>query len=147
MATKKRASAPVQETTRVDDVVLVHGCSEDGKTIAVVRKRGDKLSAGVLRAVEEGKPVLGELLRLTPRAETPAICDVDVLHAPRVDAIGAANAVGAAGADEAAGADDQGAESDGRGGPSRSATPAYRSGWDAIWGARNVRGSRASRLN
>lgn len=104
MAQKKPAQSP---EAKVDDVVLVHGRSEDGKTLAVVRKRGAELSAGLLTAAEEGKPVHGDLLRLVPREDMPLVADVEVLHAaPRTD----------------------------HDGPAKVSSPAYRKGWDAIFG-------------
>jgi hypothetical protein len=93
-----------------DDVVLVHGRSEDGRALAILRKQGDTLSAGVLTAAEEGKPLHGELVRLRPREESPALFDVDVLHAPPKRP-----------GDEA------------RRGPAQVSTQAYRDGWNAAF--------------
>lgn len=92
-----------------DDVVLVHGRSEDGRALAILRKQGDTVSAGVLTAAEEGKPVHGELVRLRPREESPALFDVDVLHAPPR------------------------ARDEGRKGPAQVSTKAYRDGWNAAF--------------
>lgn len=108
MARKKPTPSP---ETKVDDVVLVHGSSEDGKTLAVLRKRGDQVSAGLLTAVEEGRPLTGDLLRLKPRKETPLVADVEVLYAHEA------------------------AASAEREGPARISSPAYREGWNAIFGS------------
>ena len=111
MAVKKRATVGADKKT--DDVVLVHGRSEDGKALAVIRKQGESFSSGIVRVAEEGKPILGELVRLRPREDAPMLCDVEVLH-------------GTASASEPEAHDHQG--------PSRAATVAYRNGWEAIWG-------------
>jgi hypothetical protein len=138
--------AKPSEATRSDDVVLVHGRSEDGKTLSIVRKRGEQISAGVLRVAEEGKPIQGEVVRLSPRKESPLLCDVDVVHRPGEysphaggsDDIAASDdwAQPAAHGDAAGAGDEPGDPHEGRDrtGPSQVASTAYRSGWDAIWG-------------
>lgn len=108
---------PKPSSPKGDDVVYVGGASPDGATLAVLRKKGQTLSMGVLRRAEEGKPVHGELLRLAPRAEDPQLCDVEVLADAR--------------APHEAG--------EGGGGPAQVSTPAYREGWNAIFGARATR--------
>lgn len=106
MATKPSQPRKPQSKP-VDDVVLVHAPTDDGKGFHVLRKRGDTLAAGEVRPVEEGKPLSGELVRLVPREQTPALCDVEVLYAPEA-------------------ADSKG--------PAQVATDEYRAGWAAIWG-------------
>lgn len=107
------------------DVVLVHGVSEDGKALAVLRARNNTLEAGVVRALGEGEPIDGEVVKLTPRPECPVVCDVEV-SVPR-------------GALTAAGGSDRTAKSvaapalRGRSGPAQVATARYRDNWDAIW--------------
>jgi hypothetical protein len=101
------------------DAVLIQGISEDGSTLAVLRAREDRIEAGLVRAVKEGEPVQGELIKLTPRPDSPLVCDVEV----QVPA-GAINARG--GSDEAS---TQGT----RGRPAQVATDTYRENWDAIW--------------
>jgi len=94
-----------------DDVVLVHGRTDDGKGLKVLRKKADELSSGEVRPVEEGKPLTGDLVRLKPRPEMPLLCDVDVEYeAPRTAKGGA--------------------------GPARVSSSAYRKGWDRMWGKR-----------
>jgi len=102
--------------------VLIHGISEDGQTLAVLRARNDRIEAGVVRAVKEGEALQGELVKLTPRAESPLVCDVEV-QLPA----GAINARG--GTDDVA----QQHASDARGRPAQVATDSYRENWDAIW--------------
>jgi hypothetical protein len=86
------------------DVLMVYGRSEDGKTYGVLRQRGDELQAGTLRPLDEGKPIQGEVVRLTPRDDSPALFDVEVQFR------------GTSG-----------------GGPAKVASDQYRRGWDTIW--------------
>ena len=45
----------------------------------VLRAREGHLEAGEVRPIREGQPLIaGELVTLTPRAASPAICDVKV---------------------------------------------------------------------
>ena len=114
------AAAPTRagNTKKSKDAILIHGVSQDGETMAVLRAREDRVEAGVLRAVKDGQPVTGEVLKLTPRPEFPLLCDVEV----QVPA-GAINATG--GSDAPARAP--------RGRPAQVATDTYRENWDAIW--------------
>jgi hypothetical protein len=90
------------------DVVLVYGQSEDGSEYGVLRQRGDAIEAGKMRPLDEGKPIHGEVVRLRPRSESPALFDVEVQHDARA-AIGR---------------------------PAKVATDRYRKGWDSIWAAK-----------
>ena len=104
------------------DTMLIHGVSEDGENLAVLRARNDRLEAGVVRRVKDGEPIMGELLRLTPRPESPLVCDVEVeLAAPMTDAIASASS------------GDRPPSRLSHGGPAQVATPSYRQNWDAIW--------------
>jgi hypothetical protein len=110
------------------DTVLIHGVSDDGESFAVLRAREDRLEAGVVRKVKDGEPLHGELLRLTPRPESPLLCDVEVQYAPpRADT----SATRASTSPEA--------ELPPRapqlkhGGPAQVATSSYRANWDVIW--------------
>ena len=117
----KRSGKPSTPSgKRSKDAILIHGVSEDGETMAVLRTREDRVEAGVVRAVKEGQPIAGEVLKLTPRPEFPLLCDVEV----QVPA-GVVNAAG--GSDEAARAPAS------RGRPAQVATDSYRENWDAIW--------------
>ena len=98
------------------DVVLVHGVTEDGQGLSVIRKRDDKLEHGVVHPLENGKPIHGEVVRLTPRPECPLVCDVEVtMPAP------------------AAQASARDTPSSPRKGPAQVASARYRDNWDAIW--------------
>jgi len=110
--------APGQAASK--DAILIHGVSQDGETMAVLRARDDRLEAGVLRAVKAGQPLSGEVLKLTPRPEFPLLCDVEV-QVP-------AGVINASGGSEAK----PPAESS-RGRPAQVATDTYRENWDAIW--------------
>lgn len=121
---KERRSKPPEAAAKSEDVVLVHGMTEDGKGYRVVRKRGEELALGAVRPLEDGKPIHGELVRLKQRAELPVL--FDVLPAESADA-----------ADDGAAAG-----SEGRGGPAMVASDAYRSGWDGIWGTLSKRGAK-----
>lgn len=79
----------------------------------VVRKRGDELSLGVVRPLEEGKPIVGDVVKLKPRDDHPALFDVETeLALPKPERSA---------------------------GPSRVANSSYRKGWDSLWGGRRRR--------
>ena len=88
-----------------DDVVLPCGPTEDGHGVHVLRKRGERLEIGELRAAEEGKPLHGDLVRLSHREGTP-LYDVETLHE---------------------------LERSPRGGPAQVATDKYRKGWESVF--------------
>ncbi|MCK6588946.1 MAG: hypothetical protein HUU21_27020 [Polyangiaceae bacterium] len=96
---------------KADDVVFVHSPTEKGDGFRVVRKRADTIEVGEIRALEEGRPVHGDVVRLSPREEHAQLFDVDVV----VPAPSPAEAS--------------------RSGPPQVATDAYRRNWDAIFGA------------
>ena len=98
--------------------MLVHGVTEDGTGLQVLRHRDARLEAGVLHRVDTGKPIHGELVSLKPRPDCPLVCDVEVHVSaspgsiptrphPRV-------------------------ESESRG-PAQVASARYRANWDLIW--------------
>jgi hypothetical protein len=90
-----------------EDVVFIHGRTEDGQGLEVLRKRGEAVYTGQMRPLEEGKAITGEVVSLRPRAESPRLFDVDVLHRqPSGD----------------------------RAGPAQVASNDYRAGWKSIWG-------------
>ncbi len=93
------------------DVALVTGPTEDAKGARIVRLKDDQLSFGEVRALEEGKPINGEVLKLTPRKEHPNVCDIDVvMEAPKH------------------------VLRDGKG-PAKVASESYRANWDKVFGA------------
>ena len=107
----KVAKKPSESGT---DVALVVGRSEDGRSYGVLRQRNDEIQVGTLRALEEGRPIHGELVKLRPRPDSP-LFDVETEHASPTH-------------EEASG-------------PAKVTTPAYRAGWDSIWSEKS--GSRA----
>ena len=90
------------------DVVLVYGRSDDGRGYDVLRQRGEQIEAGRMSPLDSGKPIHGQVVRLKPREESPALFDVEVQHDTR--------------------------PSTGR--PAKVATEQYRKGWDSIWAKR-----------
>ncbi len=105
------------EPKQSGDTILIHGVSDDGESLAVLRAREDRVEAGLVRKAREGQPVMGELLRLKPRPEFPLLCDVEVTVAEP-------DTAPAAGASE---------PKLSHGGPAQVATASYRANWDAIW--------------
>lgn len=130
MRSRAEPSASTALAKKRRDTILIHGVSEDGESMAVLRAREDRLEAGVLRTVKEGKPVDGELLKLTPRPEFPLVCDVEVeVPAGTINAAGGSDIHPARGGDMT----QQLPPGAGRGRPAQVATESYRENWDAIW--------------
>lgn len=66
-----------------NDVLFVGGPADSGEGFDVLRKRKDRLEVGELRATQEGKPLHGELVKLSPRGKSRRVFDVEtVLPAP-----------------------------------------------------------------
>lgn len=104
------AAAPAQ------DVVILGPPTADGAGVHVLRARDEKVEVGELRALEEGRPIVGEIVTLAPRKDNPRVCDVkDSYRAP--SATGATDALALA-----------------HKGPVKVSTEAYRDGWDEIFG-------------
>jgi hypothetical protein len=59
-----------------NDVVLLGPPTEDGAGVHVLRARDERLEAGELRVLEEGRPITGEVVTLAPRKANPRVCDV-----------------------------------------------------------------------
>ncbi len=95
------------------DAVLIHGATPDGAH-EVLRLRNGRVEVGMLRRMEEGRPIHGEVVRLEPREEFPLLCDVEVVL-PRADATAPPSV---------------------RSGPPQVATERYRANWDAIFRTR-----------
>lgn len=100
------------------DVVLIHGPSPDGKGLAVLRHRQNRLERGLVTPIEQGKPIHGEVVTLQPRREFPLICDVKVEYSP-ADAQSASTSHSRAITK----------------GPGQIATDEYRTNWDRIFQA------------
>lgn len=94
---------------KADDVVLIHGVTDDGEGYRVLRQRNDTLEAGAVVPLREGKPITGDVVRLEPRKESPLLWNVRTeLPNPNPPVR--------------------------RGtGPAQVATDRYRENWDAIW--------------
>jgi hypothetical protein len=108
------------------DVVLLRGATDDGEGARVLRARSGRLEAGEVRPLREGRPLAtgGEVVRLEPRKEAPALFDVHVEHV--VEAPDAARRP----------TDDAGKPSSiERSGPAQVATQAYRESWERTFGA------------
>jgi hypothetical protein len=95
------------------DVALIHGKTEDGAGLRIIRRREDRLEFGAVRPLKEGAPIAGEVVSLTPRPEFPLLCDVKVEYAPP--------------------ASDTAEATPSRHGPAQVATDRYRENWDRIW--------------
>ena len=96
-----------QLETKKEDVAIVYGKSDDGKSYGVLRRRHQEIEVGLLRPLEDGKPIQGEVVRLRPRHDSPVVFDVETQH-------------GRTFARKA-------------GGPPKVTNAAYRDGWDSIW--------------
>lgn len=106
------ASVGAEAPSGGDDVALVCGVSSDGEGLEIIRKRGERLEAGTVRRLEQGKPIHGEVVRLKPREQSPLLCDVEVeLPAPRAHAAPQLTS-----------------------GPAQVATDSYRKNWEAVYG-------------
>ena len=105
------------------DVVLVHSRTEDGNGLRVVRQRGEELSLGEVRPLEEGKAIHGDVVRLKNRQEHPALFDVETELSLEASSPKAAKPRRR------------------RAGPSRVASEQYRSGWESLWGRKAGRRS------
>jgi hypothetical protein len=88
------------------DVVLLGPPTADGAGVHVIRAREERIETGELRALQEGRPIAGEIVTLAPRKENPRVCDVTESWAPPAQ----------------------------QKGPAKVATDAYREGWDEVFG-------------
>ncbi len=70
-----RDAAPAKE-----DVVVIGPPTPDGAGATVLRLREGRMEAGQIRSLEQGKPIVGEVVTLRPRKEAPNVCDVEVEH-------------------------------------------------------------------
>jgi len=102
------------------DVAIVCGVSDDGQGVDIIRRRGERIEAGTVRRLEQGKPIHGEVVRLRPREHFPMICDVEVEVPARGQSSGPALTTGR---------------------PAQVATETYRKNWDAIYGRNKKSGS------
>lgn len=120
MASDDDKSAPPSSTSKTD-VVLLGPPTSDGAGVHVLRARDERIEAGELRNLEEGRAITGEVLALAPRKDNPRVCDVKESFS--------ANAPLAPGAP---------AQQRGKG-PAQVATRAYRDNWDEVFAPRRPR--------
>src|SRR3954470_18397771 len=64
------------------DIVVLGPPTGDGGGVHVLRARDQRLEAGELRTLEEGRPITGEVVTLAPRRDNPRVCDVKESFAP-----------------------------------------------------------------
>jgi hypothetical protein len=106
------AADAAEPTPKERDLVYVYGRSDDG--MHVVRSRTGRIEMGELRELEEGRPIQGEVVKLTPTKEHERLFDAETLLPA--------------------------AEEHREGpGPAQVATDAYRSGWDRVFGEKKRR--------
>ncbi|HVJ91267.1 MAG TPA: hypothetical protein VM580_15795 [Labilithrix sp.] len=98
-----------------NDVVVLGPPTADGNGVHVLRARDERIEAGELRNLEEGRSITGEIVTLAPRADNPRVCDVKESYAP--------NAAGAPPAAKTKG-------------PAQVATQAYRDNWEEVFARR-----------
>jgi hypothetical protein len=89
------------------DRVYIHSQSGAG-SYHIVRQRNDQIEVGRLQTLQDGQPLVGELVQLTQTSESDRLFDVEVLMESPV------------------------ARSNK--GPAQVATGAYRANWDTIFG-------------
>lgn len=123
-----RDSAAPDAPAAATDVALIHGFTPDGG-LRVIRSRGGRIEAGAVHPIREGVPIHGEVVSLKPRADYPALCDVEVKYAPpRVHTDPElANSPSSHAAPPQLPAPAR------RKGPAQVATDTYRDNWDSIW--------------
>jgi hypothetical protein len=114
---------------KAKDLVLVHGRTEDGAGVNVIRARQERLEFGTLRPLEHGKPIhSGEVVKLRPTAECPLIFEAETQF--RADD---PTASVPSGEDAAPQKSTPPAAPRLTAGPAKVASPNYRRNWDAIW--------------
>jgi hypothetical protein len=97
-----------EDGVQSNDVVLMHGCTDDGDGIRVLRARDGRVEAGELRQLRQGKPLpSGDVVSLVRRPEHPLLWDVQVHYSADASRAHA--------------------------GPANVASRAYRQNWDSIF--------------
>jgi len=113
----EKPKAAAQEKPSSPDVVLLGPPTADGEGVHVLRAREDRVEAGEVRPLKDGASIHGEVVKLTPRQDTPHVCDVEVRYAPPAST-GSTTVRTMRGK-----------------GPAQVATRDYRNGWEEIFGA------------
>ena len=109
--------------------MLIHGRTKDGAGLGVLRARDERLEIGTMRPLEEGKPIHGEVVKLTPRPEMPLLFDAET----QFSAPSALSAPEAPTAETDAAPQSRELAAAAGVGPPQVASEAYRKNWDAIW--------------
>ncbi len=107
-ASSARARAPAAKEAS-KDVVLLGPPTADGGGVHVIRARDERIETGELRALQDGRPIVGDIVTLRPREANPRVCDVTESYSPKGAQLG-------------------------HKGPANVASNAYREGWDEIFG-------------
>ena len=153
-ASAEKSSKPSQ------DVVLIHGVTEDKKGLRVLRARPEGIELGEVRPIQEGQPLNHDLVRLQPREGTPHICDVhtefsmsELAERSSGGALPSANQRSDSATQPSSRTEPPHTGSSHTGsprtpaptklakGPAQVATQTYRDGWDAIWASSRKPGS------
>ena len=104
--------SPQKKESADFDVVMFHGKTPDGAGAQVLRARPGRVESGEVRPIREGKPLTaGEVVRLEPRKESPALFDVKVEHVVQGPAVKTTHS-----------------------GPAQVATVEYRESWERTFG-------------
>jgi len=135
-ASSNSRKVPKVKKVQPRDVVLVHNVSEDGDSMDVIRHRNDHFELGTIRALREGQPIHGEVVRLRQRTDLPLVFDVDSQLSP-LDQATSANRTQGDDAD-AVNAETPNfittSSANARKGPARVSTPKYRQNWENLFG-------------
>jgi hypothetical protein len=110
------------------ELVLVGGRNHESGGYRVLRQRADTVEVGELRAMREGQPITGDVVRLHPTEQHARIFECETLHS-------ASEAADPEALREAQPAAEASANARAHPGPARIATNAYRRNWDQIFGA------------
>lgn len=124
--TKDEAS---NEGSRPQDVVLVHGVTDDKQGLRVIRARDQQIEAGEVRPLKEGQAITSDVVKLHPRPGAPFLCDVETTYSPARTPREAASerkspSLASSGLTN---------KRPTTAGPAQVASQTYRENWDAIW--------------
>jgi hypothetical protein len=140
-----------QPKSETSDVVLVHGTTDDGAGLRVLRARDGQVQAGEVRPLVSGQPIHGDVIRIVPRGPDSPLCDVETVFSatgvtstgklamdestPTGEPGGGRASLAAARANHQL-SDSTSGTSDARArkGPARVSSDAYRNNWDQLFG-------------
>jgi hypothetical protein len=131
MATAKDDGRPDDGTEEPEETVLISGFDARTKEVTVLKPAADGVEAAVLRPALEGRPLTGDLVRLTPRPDFPLLAGLKTVlrhpdHRPPGDDAAPPRAA---------------SRSLPHQGPPRVSSEAYRRGWEAVFGRREGAGA------